>query len=80
MRQSNTCRMRAPTTGDSTGPTTNMTCTIDRMASRFSALNASLTTAMATALTAPAPSACTTRNAMSISMSSASAQSPLAEV
>ena len=66
MRQSAACRMSAPTTGASTGPTTNITCTTDSSASRRSGTTAAFTTAVDTALTAPAPRACSTRMAMSM--------------
>ena len=78
MRQSATCRMSAPATGASTGPTTNITCTTDSRASRRSGTTASFTTAVDTALTAPAPKACRMRVAMSMTMSTDSAHKALA--
>ena len=57
---------------------TNMTCTTESTISRLSAAMASLTTAVETALVAPAPKACTMRMATSIQMSNARAHSALA--
>ena len=78
MRQSATCSTRAPTTGANTGPMTNMTCTTESTASRLSTAMASFTTAVDTALVAPAPRACRTRVTTSIQMSNAMAHSTLA--
>ena len=78
MRQSATCSTRAPTTGANTGPMTNMTCTTESTTSRLSTAMASFTTAVDTALEAPAPRACRTRVTTSIQMSNAMAHSTLA--
>ena len=73
-RQSASWSTAVPMLGAAAGPMTKSTCMMDKIFSRRSARNESFTTAMHTALTAPAPTACTRRAPMSAWMVGESAQ------
>ena len=76
-RQSATAKTAVPAIGATMGPMTNSTWMRASIFSRRSISKVSFTTAVHTVLMDPAPSAWTTRTAMSASMEGASAQETL---